>query len=355
MVGNSPGMNKSTDNNMEEPKSSDSPYGPTVSVVVPCRNEAAYIEAMLDSILTQEPIDGGFEILVMNGASTDGTGDILARMARAHSELRVINNPQGTTAHALNLGVAESKGRFIVIMGAHTTYGKDYLKTCIELLNQHPEVDCVGGPILSLGTTSFGHATAIAMSHPVGVGNARHRFPDYEGYAEGACFPMFRRDVFEKVGPYDENLIRNQDDDLNFRLRRLGGRIFISPRAQSRYFVRDNATALFRQYYQYGYWRVLVMRKHGELISLRQAAPAAFFMLLLVLALVASAIGPPWRSLLMVPPALYVTILLGVAISKVGQLRIGAVLRVPWALFILHFSYALGFLRAFVAGTRLQK
>ncbi len=340
---------------MEEPKPFDAPVGPTVSVVVPCRNEAAYIEATLDSILTQEPIDGGFEILVMDGASTDGTGDILARMASAHSELRVINNEKRMTAHALNLGVAESKGQFIVIMGAHTTYAKDYLKICIELLSEHPEVDCVGGPILSLGTTPFGRATAFAMSHPVGVGNARHRFPDYEGYAEGACFPMFRREVFEKVGPYDEKLIRNQDDDLNFRLRRLGGRIFISPRAQSSYFVRDSAAALFRQYYQYGYWRVLVMRKHGELISLRQAAPAAFFALLFVLALVAPAIGPPWRSLLMVPPVLYVITLLGVAISRAGQLKFGTVLRVPLALFILHFSYALGFLRAFVAGTRLQK
>src|SRR5262249_41619552 len=157
------------------------------------------------------------------------------------------------TPSGMNSGIREARGRYVAIMGAHTEYAEDYLHTCIELLDEHPEVWCAGGPIVSKGRSRFGQAVAVAMSHTVGVGNAKRRVPDYEGYAEGACFPVFRREVFDKIGLYDEDLVRNQDDDLNYRLAVAGGKVFISPRAWCSYYVRDAPVPFFRQYFEYGY------------------------------------------------------------------------------------------------------
>ena len=173
--------------------------------------------------------------------------------------------------------------QFIAILDAHSEYASNYVLTCLQLLDEHPEVCCTGGPIISRGKSIFGRTAAAVMSHPVGIGNAKHRLPDYEGYAEGACFPVFRREVFDKVGLFDENLVRNQDDEFNYRIARNGGKIFISPRVQCIYHVRETPSELFWQYCQYGYWRVAVLRKHHLPASLRQLAPVVFFPLTLML------------------------------------------------------------------------
>jgi succinoglycan biosynthesis protein ExoA len=228
---------------------SEKSMSPIISIVVPCRNERNHIEACLKSILSQQLPFGDLEVIVADGMSDDGTREILMRMAKEDRRLRVVDNLSRTTPCGFNAGIKAARGQYVGILGAHTQYASDYVRTCVKLLEEHPEVCCTGGPIISQGRSSFGRAVAVVMSHPVGVGNARHRFPDYEGHAEGACFPMFRREVFEKVGLYDENLIRNQDDEFNYRLTRAGEIVFISPRARSTYFVRETPSQLFRQYF----------------------------------------------------------------------------------------------------------
>jgi succinoglycan biosynthesis protein ExoA len=190
----------------------------------------------------------------------------------------------------------------------------------------------------------------LAMSHPVGIGNATHRYPNYEGYAEGACFPMFRREIFEKVGLFDEMLIRNQDDDFNYRVARAGGKILISPKARCVYFVRETPFLLLKQYFQYGYWRVAVLRKHKLPASLRQLAPPAFF-LSAALSLLCSILFNGWWSYLAAALlAGYISVLLAaglwVAFKQGG--RIGALY--SFAVVILHMSYALGFLWGTIRG-----
>ena len=138
---------------------------------------------------------------------------------------------------------------------ANTRIGNTDEKVAKAFLEEHPEACCAGGPILSHARSRFGQAVSQAMSHPVGIGNAKHRFGNYEGYAEGACFPVFRKEIFDKVGLYDETLVRNQDDELNYRIARIGGKVFISPRAKCTYYVRETPWQLFRQYFQYGYWK----------------------------------------------------------------------------------------------------
>jgi glycosyltransferase involved in cell wall biosynthesis len=324
---------------------------PLVSVIVPCRNEKDHIEVCLRSLLAQKPLPGGIEIMVIDGMSNDGTQNILTRLAGEDSRFIVIKNPSRTTPIALNIGIQASRGQYIAILGAHAEYAPDYLKTCVDLFQEHPEVCCVGGPIISQGKAPFGQAVAEAMSHPVGVGNAKHRLPHYEGYAEGACFPMFRKEIFDKVGLFDEHLIITEDDELNYRLARHGEKIFISPRARCTYFVRETPSRLFGQYFRYGYWRVAVLRKHRRPASVRQIVPPMAMSLMCVTGLLALSLPGWWRLSAGVLPAFYGSTLLIVGASKVRKAGWHVACLLPVAAAIMHAAYTAGFASAFLEGT----
>jgi len=329
------------------------PACPGVTMVVPCRNERDHIEDCVRSLLSQEPPESGYELLIVDGMSDDGTREILRRLEAEDPRLRVIDNPDRITPSAMNAGIRMARGRYIAILGAHATYAVDYIRTCADILDLQPEVWCSGGPIVSRARGAFGRAVAAAMSHPAGVGNAKHRFPEYGGHAEGACFPMFRRETFERVGMYDECLVRNQDDELNLRVARAGGKVFISPRARCEYYVRETVPGLFRQYYQYGYWRVAVLRKHRIPASWRQMAPVAFFGL--ILAGLGAGFWLSGTSGLIVAvtiPAVYVFLLLASGLCLVARAGAGAGLLFPLAAGIMHLAYATGFVAGFVTGKR---
>jgi succinoglycan biosynthesis protein ExoA len=317
---------------------------PMLSVIIPCRNELRHIEVCVRSILAQERPSGGMEVIVADGLSNDGTREILQRLVQEHPELRVVDNPRLVTPCAMNAGIREARGQYIAILGAHCDYAVDYLKTCVELLDEHPEVSCVGGPIISAGRSFFGQAVAAAMSHPVGIGNARHRHPNFEGYAEGACYPVFRKEVFERIGLYDEMLVRNQDDELNFRLTKQGGKVFLSPRARSTYFVRETVSSLFRQYFEYGYWRVAVIRKHRMPASFRHLIPLIFLIGLIASFTLAVIVPDGWRLLMLAGPTLYVLILgaVGLSLSRRAGWKAGALF--PVAAATMHIAYATGFI-----------
>ena len=250
----------------------------TVSVIVPCRNEKDHIDSCIRSVLSQEIPDGQIEFLVIDGMSDDGTREVLQQLMEEDSRLKVIDNLRRITPCARNIGIREASGEYVAILDAHTVYASSYIHTCVKLFEEHPEICCAGGPIVSLGKGLFGQATAMAMSHPLGVGNAKHRFPNYEGYAEGACFPVFRKEIFDKVGLFDEDLVRNQDDEFNFRVALSGGKVYISPRAHCTYYVRESPSELFWQFFEYGYYRVVVLRKHRLPISFRHFVPIIFFL-----------------------------------------------------------------------------
>lgn len=333
-------------------------YGPApmVSIIVPCRNENDRIESCMRSILAQTCSVGGFEVIVVDGLSTDGTRAILTNLAEGDPRLRIVDNPSQTTPYAINIGIRAARGRYVAILGAHTEYAPSYLQACLELLQEHQEVCCVGGPIISQGKGRFGRAVAAVMSHPVGVGNAKHRLPDYEGYAEGACYPMFRKEVFEKVGLYDESFIRNQDDEFNYRLALHGEKIFISPRARCTYFVRETPSRLFQQYFQYGFWRVAVLRKHRLPASFRQIVPPAFMWLTLAALIVGSSLPGWWRLTAVVLPLVYGSTLLSAATGVAYKRGWMIGLLFPLAAAVMHAAYAAGFTwGALKSGKRLVK
>jgi succinoglycan biosynthesis protein ExoA len=314
---------------------------PIISVIVPTRNEEQYIGKCLISLLNQHNLQDKIEILVIDGMSTDNSRNIVKNISTENPQVMLLDNPNLFTPHALNIGIKHAKGEFIAILGAHAEYASTYLTACLELANQHPEVSCVGGPIISKGKTLFAKATAIAMSSNIGVGNAKHRFPDYEGYSEMACFPVFRREVFDKYGLYDESLIRNQDDEFCFRIAKGGGKVFISPKAKSSYFVRESPLTLFKQYYNYGFWRVAVLLKHKIPISYRQQIPILFYLTVIILTILGLVLNNLILSILI--PTLYLIIIIAFSIPVMIHEKFNIGVRFPVAVLVLHFSYAAGF------------
>ena len=259
---------------------------PFVSIILPIRNEKLYIKDCLNAVLKQTYPEDRIEVIVVDGLSDDGTLEILEALKIKNEKIKILRNDKKIVSSALNKGIRNSKGDIIVRIDGHTIIRNDFILKNIELLNNHDEAWIVGGPIIHKGRNSFSKALAMTMSSYFGVGNANHRKSDYEGYAEGAVFPAIRKFVFSKVGYFDEHFVRNQDDEFNYRVLLNGGKIFISPSVSHSYFVRDSASKLFKQYFQYGFWKLEIIKKHKRTISIRHLIPLFFFLYLIGLILI---------------------------------------------------------------------
>ena len=310
---------------------------------MPIRNEHTFIEDALCALLAQERLPERYEIVVVDGMSDDGTREIVSRLAASDPRIRMLDNPQRIVSSALNIGIASTTSEVIVRVDGHTRVAPDFIRANLELLAEHPEAWSVGGPIAHRGKTALARGIAAAMSSRFGVGGASHRDEAYEGYAEGAVFPAFRRTIFSVVGLFDELLVRNQDDEFNFRITDRGGKIYISPRVKHDYYVRGSLKALARQYLQYSYWKVAVFRKHKKLIAARHVAPVVFVVGAPACALAATLSPPPFNWLAAAPLAAYGSLLLASAGSvaiRERDLLVGVSAGI--AIATMHVAYGTG-------------
>ena len=316
---------------------------PPVSVIMPVRDEAAYIKRSLGSVLAQDYPADRLEILVVDGMSTDGTREVVVAAQATRSNLRLLDNPRGIVPPGLNIGIAEARGDIVVRVDGHCEIATDYVRRCVEHLLAD-DVEAVGGPIETIGETAEAQAIALAMSSWFGVGGSAFRtINDRPMLVETVAFPAYARETLRRLGPFDEELVRNQDDEYNYRLLKSGGRILLSPDIRSRYYSRGSLRKLWRQYYQYGFWKVRVMQKHPRQMRLRQFVPPAFVAALLG-SLLFGMFLRPFRYVLAFILILYVMADLSASLS-LG--RAHGPRHVPRLLMIhpiLHLSYGLGFL-----------
>jgi glycosyltransferase involved in cell wall biosynthesis len=319
---------------------------PLVSIILPCRNEERYIGACLDSILaTAYPLDR-LEILVVDGMSEDRTRDIVARHADRHTAIRLLENRRRITPAALNTAIRAATGEVIVRMDAHGVYPREYLPGLVEAL-QASDADNVGGIIVTLPAddTAVARAIAVGLSHPFGVGNAYFRIGvGAPRWVDSVPFGCFRREVFERIGLFDEELVRNQDDEFNLRLIKHGGRILLLPKVQSYYFARRWLRDVARMYYQYGYYKPLVAKKLDRVMTLRQLVPGLF-----LLSLAGTAALAPWLPLARVAGAAiagsYVAAVLGCVAGAVRRTGWRCALALAAVFPTVHLSYGVGSLR----------
>ena len=332
----------------DEGKTSDSEGGnqvgieQLVSVIAPCRNERAYIEAFCDQALAQQlPPGWRLELLVADGGSDDGSREYLQARSLQDARLVLVDNPGRIVSTGLNACLARSGGAVVVRMDIHTSFAPDYVAQCIATLRQ-TGADNVGGPWVARGTDDMGRAIASAFQCKWVVGGARSRDTSYEGSVDTVYLGCWPRAVFTRIGNFDEQLVRNQDDEHNLRLRLAGGRIWQSARIRCWYQPRSSLAKLFAQQYQYGYWRPFVMRKHGQPGSVRQLVPAFF-----VAALVVSAAALVWSALplmlLLASYAAYLALASWSAVNGATKASHKSVsLLVPLAIASFHMGYGLG-------------
>lgn len=319
---------------------------PLVSIIIPCRNEVDRIEACLDSLLRGSYPGDRLEMIVADGMSDDGTRERVARFAASHPAVRMLDNPRRITPTALNLAIASARGDVLMRVDAHNSYPDNYVAALVDWL-QRSGADNVGGVCVTVpsGPGVMSRAIAVALSHPAGVGNSHFRIGVSEPrWVDTVPFGCYRRDVFERIGLFDEELVRNQDDELNTRLIRAGGRILLVPDVVSTYHARDSLRKLWRMYYQYGYFKPLVARKVGGVFTWRQLVPP-LFVSSLIAAVVLALVIPASAPLLALLAGLYAIALLGVGATVFRRHGFAVALAVCAAVPVLHFSYGFGFLR----------
>jgi len=325
-----------------------------VTIIIPCRNEKKHIEATIKSILVQEEVMGGFEIVIADGRSDDGTCEILMRLGINEKRLRVINNPKQIVSTGLNMAINAAQGDIIVRMDAHTEYAKDYIKQCVSTLLA-TKADNVGGPWCAVGRNWLQNAIALAFHSPFSSGGAGSHQLNYEGPVDTVYLGCWHKETLFRLGFFDEELIRNQDDELNLRLIRAGGTIWQSPSIHSWYYPRASLLALFKQYRQYGYWKVRVIQKHRLPASIRHLVPGGFVGTLLLLSFLSLVFL--WARLALAGLiSLYFCINLSASVAtclRSDKLRYLPAMPMVFATY--HFGYGWGFIRGVIDFLLMKK
>ena len=316
----------------------DSPF---VTIIMPIRNEADFIERAIRSVLDNDYPADRMEILVVDGMSDDGTREIVARLSKADSRVMMLDNAKRIAPTAMNIGLKAAQGDLFIRVDGHVEIPVDFIAKSILCLHEHPEAWVAGGYIKTVADSFVGRAIASAMCSPIGVGNSRFRLGDYEGWVDTLAFGTHHRWIVDKIGYFDEELVRNQDDEFNLRIILAGGKIWMSKSIQSTYFSRGSLRKLWKQYFQYGFWRIRTLQKHKRPASFRQLVPLLFVLSLLLPGLAGLLWKPLW-ILLAIEAAFY---MLGLVI---GALDVGRksgwryALLAPVVFAILHFAYGSG-------------
>jgi succinoglycan biosynthesis protein ExoA len=315
---------------------------PLVSAIVAMRDEELFIGKCLDSLAAQDYPPTLLEVLVVDGRSTDRSREIVSAKQGSVPHLRLLDNEKRVSPAAFNIGIGEAAGQVVIIISAHSYLAPDYVSSCVAYLSQ-TDADCAGGPIETIGETNTARAIALAMSSSFGVGDALFRYSEREQYVDTLAFGAYRREVFDRVGLFDEELVGSEDDEFNYRLRRHGGKLFLTPAIRSFYYGRGSFGALCRQYFRYGLGKVRVVARHPNQARLRHLIPGLFVASLILCAFLS--LFSPWFALLLaviVGGYVLVSILASVLVAARQGWRYLPLL--PPAFACLHLSYGAGFL-----------
>jgi glycosyltransferase involved in cell wall biosynthesis len=316
---------------------------------MPVLNEEKYLEAAVQSILTQE-FKGPVEVILALGPSTDHTDAKAALLATAYPQVKIVRNPAGTTSAGLNAAIAASSHQVIVRVDAHSVLSDGYTKLAVEILNETMASN-VGGVMRAVGHTPFQSAVAWAYTSRVGLGGGAYHVGGEAGPADSVYLGVFRRDIFSLVGGFDESVIRGQDWELNLRIRQSGHTVWFDPRLQVEYHPRASLGKLAKQFWDTGLWRGQLTRQSLKTANPRYFAPPLLVKLSVIGAILALGLGwgPGWLPLL--------GYLMGICLAGMtaGKLQLGARTCLLVALPTMHFLWGAGFIGGFLFGARKRR
>jgi len=316
-----------------------------VSIIIPCRNESDTIDEVVEQAVRQEGagIAFGLEILVADGMSTDGTRQQLEKLNRRFSNVRIVDNPEMIVSSGLNRAIRSSTGDVIVRFDAHTEYASDYVLQCLSALDSVDAAN-VGGPALTKSRSFLQFAVALAYHSWFSVGGARFHQSDFEGFVDTVTYGCWRKSTLLEIGLFDEDFVRNQDDELNYRLSLHGLRIWQTPKIRSWYYPRASLSGLFRQYFQYGYWKVLVIRKHKMPASWRHIVPAVSVVVGIGLAVAAPFVDGVGLLLASCVGVYAILSLIASCAACSTMKNISVIPVLPFVFATYHIAYGFGFL-----------
>lgn len=254
-----------------------------VSVVMPIYNESQYIRNCVDSLLMQDFEFEKMEWIFVDGNSTDNTKEILSEYIEKYPKLiKILDNPNKTVPYAMNIGIKEAVGKYIIRLDAHSDYANDYITKCVYYLEKLG-VDNVGGTLETKGRGFVGGTIAKMLSSKFGVGNSNFRTSTESGYVDTVPFGAFRREVFEKWGYYDERLTRNQDNEMNYRIRKNNGKIYLANDINLSYYCRDTVKGISEMAFQNGKWNIIAMYLCPGSMGIRHFVPLCFVLSIFLL------------------------------------------------------------------------
>lgn len=254
-----------------------------ISVVMPVYNEEKYIKNCIESLLLQDYPKNFMEWIFVDGMSSDNTVELIKKYKEKYPEMiKILTNPNKTVPYAMNIGIKEAKGKFIVRLDAHADYSKDYISKCVYYL-ETTDADNVGGVAETKSKGFVGNAIAKMLSSRFGVGNSDFRTNGESGYVDTVPFGAFRKEVFEKWGGYDERLTRNQDNEMNYRIRKNGGKVYLSSDIKLSYYCRDSIKGISNMALKNGMWNVITMKLCPGSMGLRHFIPLMFLLSIIVL------------------------------------------------------------------------
>ena len=311
---------------------------PYVSIVMPLRNEEHFIAGCLDSIIANAYPHDKYEILVVDGMSTDRSREIVKQYAEKYTNIKLFDNPKKTRVTANNIGIRAAQGKIIVSMDAHVIYSSDYIQRCVELLRTTGAAN-VGGVQKAVGYNYMTKVIALATTTPFGIGDAEFRYSQKEKFVDTVYLGAWHKKILEDIGLFNEDWVRNGDYELNYRIRKAGGKILLSPKIRCQYFVRGSLLKLAKQYFLYGMWRVKTIVTHPDSIRWRHLLPPMLIIWLL-LSLIMCLLGVKiwWIP---VTSYLFYTIVVSFGISLLNNILYFP-LFVP-TLWILHLCWGVGF------------
>jgi succinoglycan biosynthesis protein ExoA len=332
---------------------------PVVSVILPVLNEARYLKQSVSSLLTQDAPDFDLEVLIIDANSNDGSRELVARIAQADSRVRLLTNENLRTPFAFNIGLREARGEYVAILGAHTLYEKDYISVCLHELLANGAVGC-SGRVVTRPPEDLTEAFLVcwALGHRFGSSGKSFR-TQLQGFAETIPYPIMSKRVLLEVGGYDEGMLRNQDNDMNRKLRINGYKLYCTWKTSCVYHTPANVKALMRYAFNNGFWNVISLRDNFGSMGMRHFVPFVFLVALLSsLALLLAhqlVLGSP--QLLFAAPLLltlglhlFTGFVVGLTVSI--RQKTAAALLLPTIFLALHLSYGWGTLWGFVTNAK---
>lgn len=314
------------------------------SIIIAARDEANYIDNCIETLENQEFDRKKYEIIVIDGMSQDNTGVIISEKQKCYSNIFLFKNPRKIASCAFNIGIKNSRGKYIFVVGAHAEYPPDFIRKSIDSIESN-DADCVGGREIDLSKSNIGKTFAAVRNTAFGGGLSPYRYSDKKQFVKTVAFGCYKKEALVKAGGFDEELTRNQDNDINKRIIQSGRKILFDPGIRFYYYARDSLNGIFRQLFYDGYWEAKLTKKRKSQLSIITLVPAIFVIYTLFALLFLIFIGIAFPLCLEFIP--YLIIFAYFAVKAIIPKRLNLLTALFLYLFI-HFSIGLGFIAGLV-------